>query len=140
MAFDAYLKLDGIQGDATAKNHKNDIEILSYSWGISAAAQLGAPATVQNFVFTADVAGHSPQLVVNLLNGAAIKTGELTLVGGVGPQSVISMTFDNIKIDSYASGGAGDEAPRESVSFTFQKCDFAAGSHSVNFPILSKTG
>jgi hypothetical protein len=50
------------------------------------------------------------------------------------------MTFTKIKIDSYASGGAGDEAPKESVSFTFQKCVFAAGTQQVTFPQFSKTG
>jgi hypothetical protein len=34
-AFDAFLKIDGIDGEATATGHEDQIEILSFSWGVS---------------------------------------------------------------------------------------------------------
>ena len=33
MAFDAFLKIEGIEGESTDKAHKDEIEISSFSWG-----------------------------------------------------------------------------------------------------------
>ena len=35
MAVDMFLKIDGIDGDSTDKKHKGEIELLSFSWGLS---------------------------------------------------------------------------------------------------------
>ena len=35
MAFDAFLKLDGIPGDSTDATHKGEIDVMSFSWGES---------------------------------------------------------------------------------------------------------
>ncbi len=35
MAVDVFLKLEGIKGESSDSTHKEEIEILSYSWGIS---------------------------------------------------------------------------------------------------------
>ena len=35
MASDIFLKIDGIQGEATDVNHQNEIEVWSWSWGVS---------------------------------------------------------------------------------------------------------
>ena len=34
MAFDAFIKLDGIAGESTDSKHKGEIEVLSFSWNI----------------------------------------------------------------------------------------------------------
>ncbi len=34
MASDMFLKIDGIPGESTDKAHANEIEVLSFSWGI----------------------------------------------------------------------------------------------------------
>ncbi len=33
MAVDYFLKLDGIDGESADSNHKNEIQIMSWSWG-----------------------------------------------------------------------------------------------------------
>ena len=35
MAVNMFLKLDGITGESTNKGHKDEIEILSFSWGVA---------------------------------------------------------------------------------------------------------
>ena len=42
MAFDAFLKIDGIEGESTDKTHPGEIEIQSFSWGVSNTASGGA--------------------------------------------------------------------------------------------------
>ena len=39
MAFDAFLKIEGIEGESTDKVHPGEIEIQSFSWGVSNTAQ-----------------------------------------------------------------------------------------------------
>jgi len=35
MAFDAFLKIEGIDGESTDDKHKKEIEVLSYHWSIA---------------------------------------------------------------------------------------------------------
>jgi len=42
MAFDSFLKLDGIKGESADAKHKGEIDILSFSFG---ASQTGTHAT-----------------------------------------------------------------------------------------------
>ena len=42
MAFDAFLKLDGIEGESNDKTHKGEIEISSYSWGVANSGSFSA--------------------------------------------------------------------------------------------------
>jgi type VI secretion system secreted protein Hcp len=46
MAIDMFLKIDGIQGESTDIHHRDEIDILSYTWGESqpAVASGGAGA------------------------------------------------------------------------------------------------
>lgn len=41
MGVDMFLKLDGIQGESTADGHKDEIDLLSYTWGESQPAVSG---------------------------------------------------------------------------------------------------
>ena len=36
MPIDTHIKFDGIDGESTDRDHKGEIEVLSWSWGISA--------------------------------------------------------------------------------------------------------
>ena len=36
-AVDMFLKIDGIKGESQDKTHKEEIELLSFSWGVSNA-------------------------------------------------------------------------------------------------------
>ena len=58
MAFDAFLKIEGIEGESTDKTHPGEIEIESFSWGVSNTGQRGSgggggagKAVIQDFHF-----------------------------------------------------------------------------------------
>ena len=44
MAFDAFLKLDGIDGESVPEGYEKWIEVLSFSWGASNTAGRAAAA------------------------------------------------------------------------------------------------
>ena len=35
MAIDTHIKFDGVEGESTHKDHKGEIEVLSWSWGVN---------------------------------------------------------------------------------------------------------
>ena len=42
MAVDYFLKLDGIPGESTDAKHKDEIDALAFSWGVSQPGRAGA--------------------------------------------------------------------------------------------------
>src|SRR6478609_2866958 len=86
MAFDAFLKLDGIDGESTDDKHKNEIEVLSYSWGLtqSSSGDSGGgggagKATFQDLHFVSHLSKASPMLFLKCATGQHIKEGLITV-------------------------------------------------------------
>ena len=142
--FDAFLKLDGIKGESTDDKHKGEIDILSFSWGLSqasagsaAGAGLGGgvgKAHFEDITITKKVDAATPLLFLNCANGADIATGLLTVRKAGGDQLEylkIKLTHALIKSAmAHASeaapvpGGISDEIPIEEVMISFQKIEF----------------
>ena len=38
MSTDSHIKFDGVEGESTHKDHKGEIEVLSWSWNVSQSA------------------------------------------------------------------------------------------------------
>ena len=38
MATDTHIKFDGVEGESKHQDHKGEVEILSWSWGVSNAS------------------------------------------------------------------------------------------------------
>ena len=81
MAFDAFLKLDGIPGESNDKSHPNEIEIESYSWGVSNSGSLGSgggggagKASFTDMNFTAPASAAGPLLAAACATGKHIAT------------------------------------------------------------------
>lgn len=132
MAYDAFLKLDGIQGESQKKNHTNEIDIMSFSWGASNSTSVGTgtgPSTgkvsVSDFSIMKSTDSSSPILFQKCCDGSVITTGQVALqksAGSGGPIEYLVFKFTNIYVTSVqwsGSGGMGD-TPSESVSFVFE--------------------
>ena len=142
--FDAFLKLDGIEGESTDHKHKGEIQLESFSWG---AQQVGSTDTgggggagkvsFQDFSFTAKVGIQSPQIFGALANGRHIKEGTLTVVNGRETETVLMLS--DILVTGYKESVAmtaaapcdrddqnasNNNAPTESVSLNFTKIEF----------------
>src|SRR5918994_1327171 len=116
---DYFLKLDGIDGESSDKEHKDEIEVLSFSWGVSNSGSFSGgggagagKANLQDFHFTASFNKASPMLFLSCATGKHIKQG--VLIGRnnrTGQQEFIKMTFSDILISSYQTGSARDSVP-----------------------------
>jgi len=131
MAFDAFIKIDGIPGESTDDKHKDWIEVLSYSFGVSqmasatASSSGGASAERANFqdfsiVKTLDKA--SPKLTLACASGQHIKeiTVELCRAGG-DKVAYMEYKMNEVIISSVSVGGGGGGEPTESLTFNFGK-------------------
>ncbi len=133
MAYDYFLKIDGIEGESQDKSHKNEIDIESFSWG---ATQAGSFATgggggagkvqFQDFHFTMGVNKSSPKLMLSCATGQHIKSAILTgRRSGEQQQEFYKLQLTDVLVSSYqTSGSAGEAVPGDQVSINFSKIEF----------------
>ena len=85
MAFDAFLKLDGIAGDSTDKQYSEWIELESFSWGATQTSTRGGGGAgkgkveFQDLHFVVNFSKASPELFKRCATGEHIKTGVLAV-------------------------------------------------------------
>jgi type VI secretion system secreted protein Hcp len=130
MAVDVFLKLGDIKGESKDSKHAGEIDVLSWSWGVSQTGSMGhgggggagkANFTDLNIMHAVDKA--SPVLMSKCATGEHIK--EATLVSrkaGKGQQEYLIIKMNDILITSVQPSGSS-EHPMESVSMQFAKVD-----------------
>ncbi len=131
MASDSYLQIDGLKGESTDSNHKDWIEILSYSHTItqpaSATANSAGGGTFgrskhEDFVITKYIDLASPKLYEMCSSGKHIKNVKLELMRASGGEAVkyMAIEMDEVVISAVnSSGNNGADLPTESVAFNY---------------------
>ena len=131
---DMFLKLEGsrlgpIKGDSQDGKHKDEIDVLSWSWGMEARTSLGAGGTAQkaqiNELFVSKrVDSASTALMGALRHNEEIKKGVLTVrKAGKTAHEYLKLTIQKGRITSIKVRSGGNISAAESledVSFTFQ--------------------
>jgi type VI secretion system secreted protein Hcp len=131
---DYFLKIDGVEGESTAKGHEGEIEVLSWSWGVSnsgsSATGSGAGAGKANFQdisITKVLDKSSPQLFLGTASGKQYATATLKAVADTnkdGKQDYYVIKLTNVLVSSFQQGGAsGGDRPIESLSLNFAKIE-----------------
>lgn len=124
-----YIKFDGIDGESTDKDHKDWIDLLSFSQGTEIQKD---SATARDSYDVSDV------LVVKELDKSSPKLAESIAMGKVFPKVEIHLdsgqeTFyiyelSNVMITSYSIGGTGNDVPTEEFSLNYEKITFVETS------------
>ncbi len=138
MAFDAFIKLDGIAGESTDSKHKGEIEVLSFSWNIkqsiatSDGGGAGAgKAQVSDFTIVKHIDKSSPVLMLAVCTGQHIRDGMFTVEdprtarGGKGGEAFMKIKLNDILISSFQTGGGGTDQPTDQVSLNFGKIEIS---------------
>ena len=105
MATDYFLKLDGIEGESSQKDHENQIDLLSWSWGESNSGSSSAgggsgsgKVNMQDFSFAMKINKASPGLFKACANGSHIKEGTLTCRrAGKEPRPYLTIKFNEME-------------------------------------------
>lgn len=127
-AVDYFLKIDGIPGESTDDKHKGEIEIESWSWGVTqtgsgatgAASRSATRPCVQSINFTKHIDKSSPRLMADAVTGMTIPTA--TLVGrkaGENPVEFLKVELKTVLVSSYSMGGSSSDIPLDQFSLNF---------------------
>jgi type VI secretion system secreted protein Hcp len=117
MAVDMFLKLDDVKGESVDDKHKDEIDVLSWSWGMSQSGTThqgggggAGKVSVQDLSITKYVDKASPTLQLSCCNGKHYKEGLLTVrKAGDKPLEYIKLTMKEVIISAVSTGGSGGE-------------------------------
>jgi type VI secretion system secreted protein Hcp len=152
MAFDAYLELDGIPGESTAKGFEKKIEIYSFSWGASAPVSVGpgtggmtaSRVSISSFNVMKKTDVASPKLFLAACTGDHITKMTLSLrkqTGKGGQDVYLKYVFEEVMVEAvqWSGSSSGDDTPTESVSFAFAKVTVEYKPQSVDGKLAAGT-
>jgi type VI secretion system secreted protein Hcp len=133
MAVDAFLKIDGIKGEALDKTHEQEIDVLAWSWGMSqsATSHLGGgggsgKVAVQDLSVTKYLDKATPNLMLYCCNGKHIPKVLLTVrkAGGDNPLEYMKITMEDCLISNVSTGGSSSEDRlTENITLNFAKVE-----------------
>ena len=132
MASDIFAKIGDIKGESLDSKHKDEIELLSWSWGVQQSGTMAhgggggeGKASFNDFNFTHHVDKASPVLLKACATGEHIKEATITVrKAGKGQQEFLIIKMNDIIITSVNPSGAGDSAATaESVALQCSKVD-----------------
>ncbi|MBV6388412.1 MAG: Protein hcp1 [Nitrosomonas europaea] len=130
MATDMFIKVGDVKGESPDDAHKDEIEVLSWSWGISqpgsmesgGGSGMGRASFYDlNFLHRLDKA--SPNLMKLCSTGEHVDEAKLTVrKAGKDPQEFMVMTMEKVFVTQVTpSGSNGDGGLTESVNLQFAK-------------------
>jgi type VI secretion system secreted protein Hcp len=113
-ALDMFLKLDGIDGESTDKVHAKEIDVLSWSWGMSSTSSIRNGPGVTNpgdLSVTKYIDKASPELMFRLLTGQQIPSATLSVrkAGTTTSFDFLTIKLEPVVLTSYTTGGSGGE-------------------------------
>ena len=136
MAFDCFLKVDGIPGESTDDKHKEWIELLSLSHGLSqpsagARSTAGAASAErcnhQDFSVVKAMDKASVKFALFCCRGDHIKSVKVELCRATGEkQKYMEFLMSDVIVSSWRPGGSaqGADLPMEEVSFNYGKMEW----------------
>ena len=117
MAVDMFLKLDDVKGESKDSKHKDEVDVLAWSWGMSQSGTThmgggggAGKVNVQDLSLTKYVDKSSPNLIMATCNGKHYKEALLTVrKAGEKPLEYIKVTMKEVLVSSISTGGSGGE-------------------------------
>ena len=127
-----FARIGTIKGESRDARHKDEIEVLSWSWGVSQSGNLGhgggggaGKASFHDFVFTHHVDKASPLLMKACATGEHVKDATITVRrAGAGQADYLIVTMTDVLVTSVSTTvGAEGDTTLESVVLAFAKVD-----------------
>src|SRR6476660_2604556 len=129
MAADIFAKLGDIKGESIDDKHKDEVEVLSYSWGVTNAGSMGygtgggeGKATFHDLSFTHKIDKSSPVLLQYCATGVHLKEATIThRKAGKGQQEFLIVKMSDVIITGVTHGDTSDGGHAENVTLAFAK-------------------
>lgn len=130
---DMFLKFDGIEGESQDGTHKNAIDILHWSFGVSNVSSVQgttggttAMASHHDVTFTAYHSKASPRLYLAVASGSPIKHAVLTCrKAGGGQQEYLVYKFSDCYCTSWHVSGSdsGNVLPIDTFTLSYAQVE-----------------
>src|SRR5262245_58350038 len=146
MPFDAFLKLEGIEGESTDDKHKGEIEVLSFSWGASNPTTIGSATggagagkiKFNEFQIVKHMDTASPLIFQKVCEGSRIPNGLFTLTDRATGLAFYKIRFQDVLISSVQPASSpGANAALEQFSFVFANVNISASDTRGNTTSIS---
>ena len=134
MAIDSFLKLGTLKGESVVKGFEDQIQLLSWSWGMtqsgtthSASGGGAGKVDVSDIQVTKYVDASSPTLALACCKGTHYDTATLTMrkAGGTALEYV-TLTLTDLIITSYSvSGAGGGDLLSDTFTLNFSKYKYS---------------
>lgn len=130
MAVDMFLKLGDIKGESKDKVHKDEMDVLSFSWGMTQSGTMGVgggggsgKVNVQDLTVMKYVDKASPPLMLACCNGKHYPEALLTVrKAGEEALEFLKIKMTDVLVSSVSTGGSGDaDRPTENLALNFAK-------------------
>lgn len=146
-----YVKIDGIEGDATHESHKNWVDVGSMQFGVGraistpsgrAANREASEPSISEVTLTRELDKSSPKFFKEAVAGKVGKKVQIDLVTTGDPgDTFMTYTLENALVSGYSVSANGSGRPHETISLNFSKIElkytpYDAG-HKPQAPIVS---
>lgn len=131
-----YMKIDGIDGDATQEKHEKWITVHSFQWGVgrgistavgSAKGRETSEPSVSEVVISKEFDSSSVLLCQEGTVGKEGKTVKLDFCRtDTEAAPYLQIVLTNTLISGYSTSAGGSGSPSESVSLSFTKIEYSA--------------
>lgn len=122
-----FLAVDGVTGEAQDEDHKGEIDVVSWSWGMQATTDVATGAAagrakLSELHVVKRVDQSSPTLMSFLKNNKIAKTAKLTVrkAGGAEPLEYFTIELSNARITTVKVESEASDLV-EHVALGFQK-------------------
>jgi type VI secretion system secreted protein Hcp len=131
MAANIFAKIGDIKGESLDSKHKDEIEVLSFSWGLT-NADVTAPgggggagkATFHDLAIVHKIDKATPNLLRACATGEHLKEATIThRKAGKGQLEFLIVKMNDVIITGVTHGGTGGQPGPETVSLAFAKVD-----------------
>ncbi len=131
MATDIFAKVGDIKGESADSRHKDEIDVLAWSWGLSQSGAVGhgggggaGKASFHDLSFTHHVDKASPLLMKACATGQHLKDGTITVrKAGKGAQEYLVIKMTDVIVTSVVSSAASGDVTSEEVGLAFARVD-----------------
>lgn len=131
MSTDTHIKFDGVEGESTHKDHKNEIEVTSWSWNVTQPAALSGGGSGKgkgvpgDFTFVHNYDKASPVLSKHCASGKHFKDAKLTArKAGEGQKDFLVLVMKEVFVTSVHPAGSQGGEIMEQVSCSYKDIEF----------------
>lgn len=129
MATDIFAKIGDIKGESLDDKHKDEIEVMSFSWGVTNPGSMSTgsgggdgKATFHDLTFVHNYDKASPILMQSCATGVHMKEATITKrKAGKGQQEYLVVKMNDVIITSVTSGTTADGGHVENVGLACAK-------------------